>query len=102
MGKGVWRDGVWRVLLSLPRAQETFSFSRGMTLPVAFAAWNGAAGERGGEKAVSTWYFLSLEKPVPALAFLAPVAALVGAAAAQGWGLRRLRRRADRNEEGKT
>lgn len=94
-GKGIWRDGVWRVVVSFPLAQEAFNFGRGMTVPVAFAAWNGAAGERGGEKAVSTWYFLSLEQPTGTMAFVAPVLALIGAAAAQRWGLRLLHRGVD-------
>lgn len=91
--KAAWKDGVWRMVLVVPRAQEKFSFEPGKTLPVAFAAWNGAKHERGGEKAVSTWYFLSLEKPVSALAYVAPVAIVLGAAAVELAGLHGLRAR---------
>lgn len=93
VGLGEWKDGAWRLLISIPRAQETFSFQSGMTIPFAFAVWDGAKDERGGEKAVSTWYFLSLEKPVGAAIYWAPLAAAAGVAAAQLWGLRQLRRR---------
>ena len=93
-GKGLWKDGVWKVVISFPRGQEQFVFESGQTVPLAFAAWDGEAGERGGEKAVSTWYFLSLEQPVGNIAYVAPVLAFAGAVAAQAWGLRVLRRKA--------
>lgn len=93
-GRAAFKDGGWSLLLVVPRGQERFAFSPGMTIPVAFAAWDGARRERGGEKAVSTWYFMSLEKPIGALAYVSPVLAFVGAAAVQVWGLRWLRRRA--------
>jgi len=99
-GKAVWKDGVWTAVVSIPRGQEQFTFARGQTVPVAFAAWDGAERERGGEKAVSTWYFLSLEQPVGALTYAAPVLALVGVAAIELAGLRVLRaRRAARNAD---
>ena len=62
-------------------------------------AWNGAKQERGAEKAVSTWYFLSLEQPTSAVAWVAPVAVVAGVFAAQMAGLRRLRERAARRSD---
>lgn len=91
-GKATWKDGVWSLVLTLPRAQERFNFAPGMTVPVAFAAWDGSQRERGGEKSVSTWYFMSLEKPIGTLAYVSPVLAFLGAAAVQAWALTRLRR----------
>ncbi|MBC6958025.1 MAG: hypothetical protein DWB43_00560 [Lautropia sp.] len=91
-----WKDGMWRTVISIPRAQEAFSFARGKTVPFAFAAWNGAKQERGAEKAVSTWYFLSLEQPTSSVTWLAPVAVVAGVFAAQMAGLRKLRERAAR------
>ena len=96
-GKATWKDGVWSLVLSVPRAQQRFGFQPGMTVPIAFAAWDGAGRERGGEKAVSTWYFLSLEKPIGTLAYVSPVLAFLGAAAVQAWGVHWLRRRAERD-----
>jgi len=98
-GMGAWNDGAWKVQISIPRAQEIFSFEPGMTVPFAFAAWNGANGERGGEKGVSTWYFLSLEKSVGAEVYWGPALAVVGVAAAQMWGLRHLRGKVRRSDE---
>lgn len=94
LGKAVWKDGAWALVLTIPRTQDRFVFRPGMTVPVAFAAWDGAKGERGGEKAVSTWYFLSLEQPIGPVAYVSPVLAFLGALAVQTWSLRRLRRRA--------
>lgn len=91
-GKGAYRDGKWRVLISFPRAQDRFTFEKGQTAPVAFAAWDGSFKERGGEKGVSTWYFLSLEQPVRALAYISPVMVVVGVVLVQWLGLRWLRR----------
>lgn len=94
LGKGVWKDGVWRTVISVPRNQEKFTFERGKTVPVAFAAWDGAHRERGGEKGVSTWYFLSLEQPVGPFAYVNPILVVLGVAAAQLLALRLLRRKA--------
>ena len=92
-GKGEWKDGVWRVVFTVPRAQDHFTFERGQTVPIAFAAWNGAKQERGGEKAVSTWYFLSLEQPVGVLTYVAPLVVAAGAATVELAGLHALRAR---------
>ncbi len=99
VGHGQWNEGVWRVLISVPRAQERFSLQPGMSVPLAFAVWDGANQERGGEKAISTWYFMNLEQPVGTAIYWAPVLAVVGTAAAQMWGLRRLRRKASHADE---
>lgn len=97
-GNASWTNGAWSLALIVPRAQERFSFQPGMTVPIAFAAWDGSNRERGGEKAVSTWYFMSLEKPIGALAYSSPVLVFLGAAALQAWGLRWLRRRERHND----
>lgn len=99
-GKGEWKDGVWKVVFTVPRAQDHFTFERGQTVPIAFAAWNGANQERGGEKAVSTWYFLSLEQPIGAVAYVSPALVVAGAVLAEVAGLRWWRRWADRKKNG--
>jgi hypothetical protein len=99
LGHGAWKDGAWRALISIPRGQDSFAFAPRMTVPFAFAAWDGAKGERGGQKGVSTWYFVSLERPVGSVLYWGPALALVGAAAAQALGLRYLRRKARAKKE---
>ncbi len=92
-GQGLWQDGVWKAVISVPRTQDSFKFERGMSVPTAFAAWDGASEERGGEKAISTWYFLNLEQPVSPMTYIGPVLVVIGAALAQVVGLRLLRRK---------
>ncbi|MBZ0215706.1 MAG: hypothetical protein K8F25_04060, partial [Fimbriimonadaceae bacterium] len=99
VGHGANKDGLWQVLVTIPRAQERFVLEPGMTLPMAFAVWDGAKSERGGEKGVSTWYFMSLEQPVGTAVYWAPVLAAAGIVAAQLGGLHLLRRRSRDDRE---
>ncbi|MEE8443296.1 MAG: hypothetical protein V3S37_06050 [Dehalococcoidia bacterium] len=48
LGKGTWADGGWQTIISVPRSQGDFTFERGLTVPVAFAAWDGSKREQGG------------------------------------------------------
>jgi DMSO reductase family type II enzyme heme b subunit len=40
---------------------QAVSFRPGITVPVAFAVWNGSAGDRDGKKSVTIWQELWLE-----------------------------------------
>ncbi|MBZ0129575.1 MAG: hypothetical protein K8F59_10700 [Rhodobacteraceae bacterium] len=100
-GNGAPADDRWKVVLTVPRQQGGFAFEPGMTVPMAFAVWDGARLERGGEKAVSTWYFVSLEQPVSNALYWAPIAAVAGVLAAQLGGLRFLKGRAEVEGSGK-
>ena len=62
-----WADGVWKVVLSRPirgpRKTPAVHFRADRQVQVAFAVWEGAAGERGGIKSFSNaWRPLSLER----------------------------------------
>jgi complex iron-sulfur molybdoenzyme family reductase subunit gamma len=57
LGKGIWKDGKWMVVI-----KGTFKTSKESgILPVTFAVWDGSAGERNGLKGVTRWRFLKLE-----------------------------------------
>ncbi len=63
-GQGIWVDGKWRVVMI--RALRTDNerdaqLTAGSTVPVAFAAWDGAQGDRDGGKAVTVWQQLTLD-----------------------------------------
>ncbi len=64
-GHGDWQAGKWRVTFIRdlttkdPNDQQ---FKIGSTLPVSFAVWAGEHGDRNGQKAVSTWFNLKLER----------------------------------------
>ena len=73
--------GEWRVVftraLASPDTASQLPFRSGRAIPVAFFAWDGSNGEHGTRMAVSTWYFLALDEPVPARVFISPVLAMV-------------------------
>jgi len=64
-GKGIWSKGKWRVVFSrvMTGGGEVVGLAPGKVMPVAFAVWNGAISQRDGEKSVSTWAFLKIERP---------------------------------------
>jgi mono/diheme cytochrome c family protein len=62
---GAWRDGRWRVVLQRPLApaeKDGLVARPGRTLSVAFAVWDGQAEDRDGQKSVSIWNTLELER----------------------------------------
>lgn len=64
-GHGIWADGKWRVVMvrALRTGNERDAqFDPGTTVPIAFAVWDGAQGDRDGRKAVTVWQHLTLEK----------------------------------------
>jgi len=79
-GFGVWQNGKWRVIFSrelTTQQADDVVFSPGTMLSVAFAAWDGANGERNGQKSTSQWVSLQLEEKVsPAPQAAAPPAGL--------------------------
>ena len=48
-----WGDGRWQVVLGSPLRSGGLELRRGMTLPIAFAVWCGAASDRAGLKSHS-------------------------------------------------
>jgi DMSO reductase family type II enzyme heme b subunit len=50
----------WRAVFVRPLDAPALSLRAGL-VPIAFAAWDGARSERGGNKALSSWKFLRLE-----------------------------------------
>ena len=79
--QAVYDHGQWRVVftraLASPDTATQLPFRTGRAIPVAFFAWDGSNGEHGTRMAISTWYFLALDEPVPARVFISPVLAMV-------------------------
>jgi mono/diheme cytochrome c family protein len=62
--RGVYTTGTYRVMFRRDlRGHGTggVSLAPGVTVPVAFAVWNGSAGDRDGQKSVTIWQALVLE-----------------------------------------
>lgn len=59
-GKGIWTNGRWAVVIRRPRRGrgQDVEIPPGSRIPVAFAVWDGSAGDRDGQKSVTYWNFL--------------------------------------------
>jgi DMSO reductase family type II enzyme heme b subunit len=57
-GAGVWKRDTWYVVLS--RDFDPSDLSMSSTAKLAFAVWDGANGDRGAQKTISSWYPVSI------------------------------------------
>lgn len=63
--KGIYAAGSYRVMLRRSlnsTGQGSVALRPGMSVPVAFAVWNGSAGDRDGKKSVTIWQELKITK----------------------------------------
>ena len=63
VGKGVYANGEWRVVIARPLATgdpNDPAWGSGKVIPVAFAAWDGGAGDIGARKGISDWISVKL------------------------------------------
>ena len=63
---GNWKDGRWSVVFK--RSLKTgdvkdLQFEAGRYIPIAFADWDGVAGEKGGRHSFTSWYWVKLKAP---------------------------------------
>ena len=61
---GDWADGRWQVVFRRSRETDNLAdlaFSEGAYIPIAFANWDGLAGESGGRHSFTSWYWILLE-----------------------------------------
>lgn len=62
-GQGIWSDSRWHVVFRRAlqvAGKNNVVFAPRQTIPFALAYWDGAQGDRDGQKMVSTWYRLKL------------------------------------------
>jgi DMSO reductase family type II enzyme heme b subunit len=82
LGKGVWQDGRWQVVMVRPLAavarEQDISFAVGKPIPTAFYGWDGANGEQQLLLSLSSWFYLLLEAPTPPTVYLYAGVALFG------------------------
>ncbi len=63
--KGIWQEARWQVVLRRPLApdkESAFGLRPGQEARCAFAVWDGQANDRNGQKNVSIWNVLQLER----------------------------------------
>src|SRR6266550_300318 len=69
-GEATYEHGEWRLVLTralaTPDTANEVQLEAGRAIPMAFFAWDGSSGEHGSRMAVSTWYFLALDRPTAA------------------------------------
>ncbi len=68
LGKGVWKDGVWHVVITRPMVSDDLNAPRlvpGDRTTVAFAVWDGGHREVGARKAWSPWVPLVIQGAAP-------------------------------------
>lgn len=71
---------VWRAEFTRPLVAGAHSMAQGL-VPIAFAVWEGAASQRGGNKRLSSWQFLKLSRYPVSPAYQRQIAAAVTPAA---------------------
>ena len=62
-GKGIWKDEKWSIVFIRTldsKEKNDVPLKSGMTIPVAFAVWDGSLGDRNGQKMVTNWYRLTI------------------------------------------
>ncbi len=61
---GEWKNGRWQVVFTRARETENpadIALRDGAYIPIAFADWDGLAGDKGGRHSFTSWYWLRLE-----------------------------------------
>jgi hypothetical protein len=69
LGKGIWKDGTWRVAITRPMASDDLNAPRlapGDRTVVGFAVWEGGSREVGSRKAWAPWVPLLIGRPAAA------------------------------------
>jgi len=96
LGKGHWKNGKWQVMITRPiftaDKKLDVQFEKGKLIPYALAVWDGSNSEIKGQKAISSWYYLTLEMTTPKTVYLYALVAVFMAVCIQFWVIARIRR----------
>jgi mono/diheme cytochrome c family protein len=104
VSSAVWNNGRWQVVIT--RALETedkekgAQLEKGKNIPVVFFAWDGDAGEHDGKMALSTYYYLMLEPPVPTRVYVIPPIVAGVVLLFEGWAYYTARKKKREGGEG--
>ncbi len=102
VSSAVWKNGRWQVVmkraLKTDDEEKSAQLELGKNIPVVFFAWDGDAGEHDGKMALSTYYYLMLEPPVPMKVYVVPPIVAGVVLLLEGWAFYAARKR--KKEEG--
>ncbi len=94
--KGYWENGKWKIMVTRPLMtndkKRDIQFETGKLIPYALAVWDGSNREIGGQKSISSWYYLTLEITTPHSVYLYVIIAIVMGVSIQFWVIGRIRR----------
>jgi len=97
VSSAVFTDGRWQVVMKRALLTEDKEKSAqlevGRNIPIVFFAWDGDAGERDGKMALSTYYYLMLEPPVPLRVYYVPPIVAGVVILLEGWAFYTARRK---------
>jgi DMSO reductase family type II enzyme heme b subunit len=95
-GKGYWENGKWKVMITRPLVtgdkKIDIQFETGKLIPYALALWDGSNKEIGGQKSITSWYYLTLEITTPKSVYFYVIIAIIMAVSIQFWVIGRIRR----------
>jgi mono/diheme cytochrome c family protein len=92
IAKAEGKNGRWTVLIHRPIKgdyEEDAYLQAGQYIPMVFFAWDGHNGDAGRKMAVSAFYYLVMEPPIPQEAYIYPVLVAIGMVGIEGWVLTR-------------
>ena len=99
--KAEWKNGQWIVIIKRPIKapyEEVSYLEKGKYIPMVFFGWDGHNGDVGRKMAVSAFYYLVMDPPIPTTTYIYPTLMAVGMVIVEGWILTR---RANRRKEKK-
>ena len=99
--KAEWKNGLWTVIVQRPIKSpydEVSYLEVGKYIPMVFFGWDGHNGDVGRQMAVSAFYYLVMDPPIPTTTYIYPTLMAVGMVIVEGWILTR---RANRRKEKK-
>lgn len=95
VGKGVWKEGKWRVVMKRALAtsgKNDVQFVKGRFIPFSLNVWDGSNGEHGLIMSLSTWHYVYLESSTPAKIYLYTFLGIVLSGLGEFWLVRKNRR----------
>jgi DMSO reductase family type II enzyme heme b subunit len=95
-GRGLWKDGRWRVVMVrslVPKDRgKDVTFEVGRLIPFAVQAWDGANGEKGLMMSLSSWNYVALAPSTPVTVYFYSLLAVGFVGLLEWWAIRRVRR----------
>ncbi|MBI3995250.1 MAG: c-type cytochrome [Nitrospirae bacterium] len=92
-GQGVFDDGVWRVVFKRPLTTKDVAndvqFAPGGLIPVAIHVWDGANGETGLRRSISSWQYVVLRTGMPAHVYVYTGLTILLVAGVEFWLVRK-------------